>query len=248
MNMDLTGKIAVITGASKGIGKSIALEFARAGAILALNYRNDDKGMEDVINEIRSMGGYAEKFKTDVSIYEDVLKMFEDIENKFGKIDILVNNAGISKVGLFIDMNEDQMKEIVDINLMGTINCCHAVSKYMLKRKSGAIINISSMWGNCGASCEVLYSATKGGINAFTKALGKELGPSGIRVNAIAPGVINTSMNSFLNEDERNELVSEIPLSRFGEGEEVAKLAIFLAHENSSYITSQIVNIDGGIL
>jgi 3-oxoacyl-[acyl-carrier protein] reductase len=246
--MDLTGKVAVITGASSGIGRGIALEFAKAGAAMALNYRSDDNGMIKTIEAVRKIGAYAKGYKADISKSDQVNIMFQNIIKDFGKIDILVNNAGISKVGLFTDATDDDINEITDINLKGAIYSTQNALKCMLPLKKGNIINISSMWGSSGASCEVLYSATKGAVNAFTKALAKELGPSNIRVNAIAPGVINTRMNSFLSENEKENIIDEIPLLRFGESCEIGKLALFLASQDSSYITGQIISIDGGIL
>jgi 3-oxoacyl-[acyl-carrier protein] reductase len=166
----------------------------------------------------------------------------------FGKIDILVNNAGVSQIGLLIDSNEEDYNHILDSNFRSVYNCTHAVLNHMISRRSGSIINISSIWGNVGASCEVLYSASKGAINAFTMALGKELAPSNIRVNGIAPGVIDTSMNSYFSDEEISGLKEEIPMDRFGKPKEIGKLAVFLASESSSYITSQIITIDGGLL
>lgn len=246
--MSLSGKVVLITGASRGIGRSIAVEFAKEGAALALNYSRDEEGINKTLEDVKSFGVYAEKFKADVSKYNDIQGMIKNVAESFGRIDVLVNNAGISKLGLFIDMNEEDWNEIIDVNIKGMLNCSHAALKYMLQRKSGCIINISSIWGNCGASCEVLYSATKGGVNTFTRALAKEMGPSGIRVNAIAPGVINTSMNDFLNNDEKSDLKEQIPLMRFGEGKDVARLAVFLASGDANYITGQVITIDGGLL
>lgn len=246
--MDLTGKVAVITGASNGIGRGIALEFAKAGAAMALNYRSDDNGMIETIEAVKKIGAYAKGYKADISKPDQVNIMFQSIIKDFGKVDILVNNAGISKIGLFTDATDDDINELIDINLKGVIYSTQNVLKYMLPLKKGNIINISSMWGSAGASCEVLYSATKGAVNSFTKALAKELGPSNIRINAIAPGVINTRMNNFLSEHEKENIIDEIPLLRFGESCEIGKLALFLASQDSSYITGQIINIDGGML
>ena len=165
-----------------------------------------------------------------------------------GRIDILVNNAGISHIGLFMDATEEEIQKIVSTNLLGAMYLSKHVLKDMISRKSGNIINISSMWGEVGASCEVLYSTTKGGLNLFTKALAKEVAPSNIRVNCIAPGVIDTKMNSFLGEEEKISLEEEIPLGRFGNPSEIGKLAVFLCSEDSSYITGQIIRADGGFI
>lgn len=245
--MKLQGKVALITGASRGIGSEIAKEFSREGALVVINYVKNDSAAEKTLEEIKSMGGYAIAIKGDVSKYDFSKSLIEKVVEKFGKIDIVINNAGISKVGLLIDMEENDWNELININLKSVFNVCrHAVNK-MIYCKKGSIINISSMWGSIGGSCEVIYSASKGGVNAFTKALGKELAPNGIRVNAISPGVIDTEMNSWMNDDEKKELIDEIPIMRFGKAEEVAKLAVFLANDDSSYITAQVINIDGGI-
>ncbi|MCY6369610.1 elongation factor P 5-aminopentanone reductase [Clostridium ganghwense] len=246
--MDFHGKIVLITGGSRGIGKSIALEFAKLGATIIINYKSNDKAAEETIGAIKALGAYASAIKGDISDYNFVKNMTEDIINRFGKIDILVNNAGISKIGLFIDMQEEDFDNIIATNLKGVFNTCHNVSKYMIKNKRGSIINISSMWGEVGASCEVLYSASKGGVNSFTKALGKELAPSSIRVNAIQPGVIDTEMNKWLTKQEKDSLIDEIPMMKFGEGEDVAKLVTFLASDNAKYITAQVITVDGGYI
>lgn len=158
-----------------------------------------------------------------------------------------MNNAGVSKIGLFTDMTEQDWDDVMNTNLKGVFNCCHQAVKYMLSQKSGSIINISSIWGNYGGSCEVLYSASKGGINAFTKALAKELAPSGIRVNAIAPGVIDTDMNECFTAQDRQLILEDIPMQRFGQAEDVAKLATYLASDDANYITAQIITVDGGM-
>lgn len=246
--MKLSGKIALVTGAAKGIGRSIAIELAKAGASVIINYNNSELEAEKLVNEIRASGLYAVKHKCDISNYKDATKMIKDIKNKFGKVDILVNNAGISSVGLFIDSEEEQWDNIINTNLKGVYNTCHNVSKIMLNQMSGVIINISSIWGNVGASCEVIYSASKGGINAFSKALGKELAPSSIRVNAVAPGVIDTEMNRWMSDEDREDLISEIPMNRMGSGEEVGKLVVFLSSDEAKYITSQVITIDGGYI
>lgn len=248
MYEDLSGKVALITGASRGIGRSIAVELSKHGVIVIINYKEDKKGAEKTLEEVKESGGNGIIFRCDVSINAEVKNMFKDIINSFGKIDVLINNSGISKIGLFIDMDEKDYDEIMNVNFKGVYNCTSYAVKDMIKRKSGSIINISSIWGNVGASCEVLYSATKGAINSFTKALGKEVALSGIRVNAISPGVIDTNMNKGFSEEERNEIKNEIPMMRFGETEEIAKTAVFLVSSEASYITSQILTVDGGML
>lgn len=246
--MNLCGKVALVTGGSRGIGRSIAIELARCGASVVINYMKDEKSAEAAVKEISSSGGYAIAVKGDVSIYDEAKLLIEEVIKSFGKIDILINNAGISKVGLFIDMSEADWDNIINTNLKSMFNVSHNAVNYMLKKKSGCIVNISSIWGNSGAACEVAYSASKGGINSFTKALAKELAPSNIRVNAVAPGIINTEMNNWLTEEDRIALRDEIPLGTFGEGEDVGKLVTFLCSEGSKYITGQVLTVDGGFL
>jgi 3-oxoacyl-[acyl-carrier protein] reductase len=246
--MNLKGKVAIITGASRGIGKGIAIALAKAGACVVINYKSNDEAAEETFREISEFGAYAMKIKGDVSDYEFSKQMIKTTVEKLGKIDILINNAGISKVGLFMDALPEEWDSVLNVNLIGTINCSHNAVKEMIKQKSGSIINISSMWGNVGASCEVIYSASKGAINSFTKALAKELAPSNIRVNAIAPGVIDTEMNKWLSDEDRKSLVEEIPMMKFGEVDDVGNLVTFLASENSKYITGQVITIDGGML
>ncbi len=244
----LNGKVVLITGSSRGIGRDIAIEMAESGAMIAINYMTDEEGAEETINLINEIGVYSKKYKADVRSFKESENMIENIVKDFGKIDVLVNNAGISSIGVFIDTTEKEYDNILNSNFKSVYNCTHAALKNMLGRKSGVIINISSIWGNIGASCEVLYSASKGAINSFTMALGKELAPSNIRVNGIAPGVIDTNMNKCFSEEETKALKEEIPMGRYGMAEEVGKLAVFLASDNSSYITSKIITIDGGLL
>jgi 3-oxoacyl-[acyl-carrier protein] reductase len=246
--MNLKGKVAIVTGASRGIGKGIAIALAKAGACVVINYKSNDDAAEETFREISGFGAYAMKIKGDVSDYEFSKQMIKTTVEKLGKIDILINNAGISKVGLFMDAVPEEWDSVLNVNLIGTINCSHNAVKEMIKQKSGSIINISSMWGDVGASCEVIYSASKGAINSFTKALAKELAPSNIRVNAIAPGVIDTEMNKWLSAEDRKSLVEEIPMMKFGEVDDVGNLVTFLASENSKYITGQVITIDGGML
>jgi 3-oxoacyl-[acyl-carrier protein] reductase len=246
--MNLIGKAALVTGASRGIGRSIALELAKAGAVVGVNYNRYEEGAQETLRQIRELGAFGVLVKGDISLYKEAKHIIEETASKLGRLDILVNNAGISKVGLFADMEEAEWNELIDVDIKGVINCSHCALRYMLKQSRGSIINISSIWGNTGASCEVVYSATKGAVNSFTKALAKELGPSNIRVNAIAPGVIDTEMNAWLNEDERECLMQEIPMMKFGTGEDIGKLAVFLASDVAKYITGQIITVDGGMI
>ncbi|MEG6615648.1 SDR family oxidoreductase [Peptococcaceae bacterium 1198_IL3148] len=246
--MKLKQKIALVTGASRGIGRAIAIELANQGAHVIINYKTDGQRALATLNQIEKNGGSGVLIKGDVSDYLFAKKLITDIVNDFGTIDILVNNAGIAKFGLFTELTEQDWDEVINTNLKGVFNCCHHAVQAMLPHKNGSIINISSIWGNVGASCEVFYSASKGGVNAFTRALGKELAPSGIRVNAIAPGVIDTDMNNCFTEEERDALAQEIPMMRFGNGQEIAKLVAFLASDDASYITAQVITIDGGFV
>ena len=244
----LSVKVALITGASIGIGRAIAVEFAKEGASVVINYSTDDQGAKETLEEVKSVNGYGVIVKGDISTSDKCKTIVEYVLKMMGKIDILVNNAGISHIGLFIDSTEKEINNMLNVNLLGSIHLTKNVLSNMISRKSGIIVNISSMWGEVGASCEVLYSTTKGGINAFTKALAKEVAPSNIRVNAISPGVIDTGMNSFLEEEEKKDLEEEIPLGRFGSTSEIGKLAVFLSSEDSSYITGQIIRADGGFI
>jgi 3-oxoacyl-[acyl-carrier protein] reductase len=248
MNINLAGKVAVVTGASKGIGAGIALELARQGANVVVNYLSDKEGAEDVLAALRDEGGIGSVACADVSGYSEAEGLMAHAVDTYGKLDILVNNAGVSKTGLFIDMTEKDFDELMGVNLKGIYNCCHSALKYMLPQKSGVIVNISSIWGEAGASCEVIYSAAKGGVNSFTKALSKELAPNGIRVNAISPGIIETRMNSFLSEDEREVLECEIPMGYFGKCSQVANVVAFLCTDSASYVTGQVIKVDGGFI
>lgn len=248
MEKVLIGKVAFITGASRGIGKHIALEMGKEGAMVAINYRDDNAGAEETVKLLRENGIYAKAYKGDVGNFKHSAEIVDSVIKDFGKLDILVNNAGISKNGLFIDMTEEDYDEVMETNMKGVFNCSSAAVKYMLHKRKGSIINISSIWGKSGAACEVLYSASKGAVDSFTKALAKELAPSNIRVNAIAPGVIDTSMNNNLNSIEKEALINEISLQRFGKSSEIGKVAVFLASDNSSYITGQVITADGGFI
>ncbi|AIY83269.1 MAG: SDR family oxidoreductase [Clostridium baratii] len=243
----LLGKSAIVTGASRGIGRDIAIKLSENGALVIVNYSKDEEGANETCNIIKEKGGFALKFKADVSNFDEAKDLVEFTVKNTGRLDIVVNNAGISNIGLFMDSTEEDIKNLMGINLFGTLYVTKHALGHMLSR-GGNIVNISSMWGEVGASCEVLYSSSKGGINLFTKALAKEMAPSNIRVNAIAPGVIDTSMNAFLNEEDRKDLEEEIPLGRFGKGEEIANAVVFLCSDESSYLTGQVIRIDGGMI
>ena len=242
----MNNKIVLVTGSSRGIGFETAEYFLKNGSTVILNCKKNVSEMEHAAEMLKNAYKNVYAYKADVSSYAECEKMFGEIIKTYNRIDVLINNAGISHIGLLQQTDESMINEIININLAGSIFCSKLAAADMVKRHSGVIISISSVWGNAGASCESVYSASKGGLNAFTKALAKELGPAGIRVNAIACGVIDTKMNDWLPEDDRVDLLNQIPLKRFGMPADVAELAYFLASDNSSYITGQIINIDGG--
>ena len=239
-------KTVLITGASRGIGRAIATAFAKDGCNLVITCSKTENELLELKKELEEK--YAIDVLAsvgDVSDYAYVEQLFSHIEKRFNGVDVLINNAGISYVGLLTDMSIDDWNHIVGINLTSIFSTSRLAIPYMLSKKAGKIINISSVWGNVGASCEVAYSACKGGMNAFTKGLAKELAPSNIQVNAIACGCIDTQMNACFSEEERALLAEEIPAGRFGMPEEVASLALSLASGNE-YLTGQIITLDGG--
>ncbi|AYE35516.1 elongation factor P 5-aminopentanone reductase [Clostridium septicum] len=246
--INLQGKVALVTGASRGIGKEIALQLAKSGASVIVNYSKDDNGAELTLAEIIANGGYGKLSKGDISSFETCKNIIDDIIKNFGKIDIIINNAGISKIGLFMDSSCEEINNLIGINMLGAMYLSKFALPHMISKGQGNIINISSMWGEVGASCEVMYSTSKGGINLFTKSLAKEVAPMGIRVNAIAPGVIDTEMNSFLEDDDVRQLEEEIPAGRFGKTSEIAKAVLFLCNDECKYLTGQIIRIDGGLI
>lgn len=238
-------KTVLITGASRGIGKAIAIKFARENYNVAISCISREKSLLEVKKEVESFRTPCLTFLGDAGDMKQCETMFAEIKHCFSAPDVLVNNAGISYIGLLQDMSFEEWNKIIQTNLTSVFNCCKLAVPDMVSKKQGKIINISSVWGNFGASCEVAYSASKGGINAFTKALAKELAPSNIQVNAVACGAIDTEMNQFLEECERTSLINEIPAGRFGRPEEVADLVYNLAQENS-YLTGQVIGLDGG--
>jgi len=240
----MSAKTVLITGASRGIGKAIALKFANEGYNLVITCRKQEAELNQTKAELESLGVNCLAYLGDMGSYEVVQELFAAARNQFGTIDVLINNAGISHIGLFTDMKFKEWNEILNTNLTSAFNCCHFAVPDMIAVQKGKIINISSVWGVTGASCEVAYSATKGGINAFTKALAKELAPSNIQVNAIACGAIDTQMNQFLEKDEMDALIESIPANRFGKTEEVAELAYQLASGND-YLNGQVIPLDG---
>lgn len=244
-NISKHSSITLVTGASKGIGKAIAIELASENSLIICISKSDQQGLISTVREIESYGFHAHPILCDLSNPENVSSMFDEIKLFNLPLKVVINNAGISMVKLFTDTSYEDWQHIINTNLTSVFNVCKEAVPMMLTHKQGHIINISSIWGVDGASMEVAYSASKGGLNSFTKALAKELGPSNINVNAIACGVINTSMNHFLDSEEKDRLTEDIPLCRFGETFEVAKFIHSLIN-SGSYLTGQVIKLDGG--
>lgn len=240
-------KVAVITGASRGIGKSIATELARNGSFVVINYKSNLEKAAEVLSEIRAAGGNGMLYQADISVYKEAKALIDHTIATCGKLDILVNNAGVSYHGLLLDTEEADYDAVMDTNLKGAFNVTKHALPHLLKTK-GSILNISSIWSQHGAANEVVYSMTKAGINAFTKSLAKEMAPMGIRVNSIAPGLIDTEMNSNLSSADKEDLVCYLASHRMGTAEDVAKTALFLLSDEAAYINGQIITIDGGLL
>jgi len=241
----LSGKVALITGASRGIGKEIAMELSKLGAEVFINYSSSDEKAEEVVNSIKNNGGKAHKLKFDVSEEDSVSSAFDKIIKINGSIDILVNNAGITRDGLLMRMKSEQWDEVLNTNLKGVFLCTKYASKFMMKKRSGNIVNISSVVGIIGNPGQANYSAAKAGVIGFTKTCAKEFASRGINVNAIAPGFIETEMTEKLNTEE---IVKAIPLKRLGSCSQIANLVSFLVSSNAgSYITGQTISIDGGM-
>ena len=242
MNMK---KTALITGSSRGIGKATAEKFAENGYNIVLNCIKNVEMMQALENNLKEKGVPCMSLVCDVSDYGKVGEMFEAVKNKFGGVDVLINNAGVATYGLFNTSEVSEWDYIMKNNFYSVMNCCHHAIPYMLEKREGSIINLSSIWGVTGASCETLYSASKGALSLFSKALAKELGPNGIRVNAIAPGAIDTDMTASFTGEVREEMEYSIPLSRFGTAKEVAHMIFAMAENN--YMNGQVVLLDGGV-
>lgn len=240
-------KTVLVTGSSRGIGKAIALKFAEEGYDVVINCAHSEEELLTTKKEIEACQVSCMAFLGDIGNYKVTQELFRQIKQQHRSLDVLVNNAGVSYIGLFTDMSPEDWHHVITTNLTSVYNCSSLAIPDMVQKKSGKIINISSVWGNTGASCEVAYSASKGGMNSLTRALAKELAPSNIQVNAIACGAIDTEMNCFLSEEERMSLIDEIPANRFGKVEEVAELTYQLACKNE-YLTGQIISLDGGWL
>lgn len=241
-------KVAFITGGTRGIGKQIAITLAKEGYDIAVNYRTENEDLLNTKNEIEKLNVQCFAVQGDVSDFDSTEKMIKDIIEKFGRIDVLVNNAGITKDMLLMRMKKEDFEAVIDVNLVGTFNVTKNTIPYMMKQKSGRIINLSSVVGISGNAGQTNYSASKAGIIGFTKSLAKEVGSRNILVNAVAPGFIQTQMTDVLKDEVKEEISKTIPLRRLGNTEDVANVVKFLASEDSSYITGQIINVDGGML
>lgn len=241
------GKVALVTGAGKGIGKEIILELARGGAKCVVNYAASAAGAESVVQQIKEMGGDAYAYKCDVSDYAETEKMIADVMEQYGRIDILVNNAGITKDNLLLKMTEADFEAVLNVNLKGAFHCMKAVTKPMMKQRYGRIINITSIVGVIGNAGQVNYAASKAGLIGMTKSAARELASRNITVNAVAPGFIETDMTEVLPETVKEQLLAQIPMKKLGQTADIANAVCFLADEKASYITGQVLSVNGGM-
>ncbi len=241
-------KVVLITGATRGIGKQIALTFAKEGYDVALNYIKDGEELNSAVDEVKAFNVECLPIQGDVSKYEDCERMTKEVIEKFERIDVLVNNAGITKDMLLLRMKPEDFSQVIDVNLVGTFNMTKNVSQYMMKQRSGRIISLASVVGISGNAGQANYSASKAGIIGFTKSVAKELASRNILVNAVAPGFIKTNMTEVLKDEVKSSIIDSIPLKREGTAQDVANVIKFLASEDSSYITGQVINIDGGMV
>lgn len=240
--------LALITGGSRGIGACIAQTLAKSGYTVVINYNSSEQKAHELVMKLSEQGYKAFALKADVGDCQQVNDMMTKIEKDFGGVDVLVNNAGIAQQKLFTDITSEDFDKMFNTNVKGVFNCCKGVLHYMINKKNGCIINISSMWGQVGGSCEVHYSASKAAVIGLTKALAKEIGLSGIRVNCVCPGVINTEMNSHLDEQTMQELKEETPLNAIGQPQDIADMVEFLCSEKAKFVTGQIVGVNGGMI
>ncbi|RYG73903.1 3-oxoacyl-[acyl-carrier-protein] reductase [Lentibacillus lipolyticus] len=244
----LEGKNALVTGASRGIGRAIALELARQGANVAVNFAGSEDKAQSVVEEIEQMGVQSVKIQANVADENDTKAMVKEVVNQFGSVDILVNNAGINRDNLLMRMKEDEFDQVIETNLKGVFQCTKAVSRQMMKQKSGRIINVSSVVGVSGNAGQANYTAAKAGVIGLTKSTAKEFASRNILVNAVAPGFISTDMTDALTDEQKDGMLSMIPLEKLGQPEDVARVVRFLASEDANYITGQTINIDGGMV
>ena len=240
-------KTVLITGASGGIGSEITRKFAKLDYNVVICYNQNKESADRLISELKELGADAISVQADVSDENQVENLFAMAENAFGGVDVLINNAGISQIKMINDVTAEEWDKMFAVNTKSAYLCSKRAISYMVRQHFGRIINISSMWGICGASCEVPYSASKAALHGFTKALAKELAPSGITVNCICPGLIDTAMNAHLSDEDMADFIEEIPVMRIGKPEEIAHACAFFADENAGYVTSQILAVDGGI-
>lgn len=240
-------KCALITGASGGIGSEIALRLAKDGFNIAACYCSDENGIRELEKKLCETDAVYRLYKADVADYNRIKEVFADATEFFGGVSVLVNNAGIAQQKLFTDITQEEFDRITAVNFKGVFNCCQCAVPFMVSQKSGKIINISSMWGVCGASCETVYSATKAAVIGLTKALARELAPSNVQVNCVAPGAIDTKMNDNLSDEDKVAFAQEIPMGRFGTAQEIAGVVSFLASRDSDYVTAQVITADGGL-
>lgn len=243
----MNGKVALVTGASRGIGRAVAMELAKNGVNLIINYSGSEEAAKEVLKEVTKLGIQAYIYKANVGNYNECAAMVEFAIEKFSRIDILVNNAGITKDMLLMRMSEEQFDDVININLKGTFNCMQLVSKYMIKAKSGRIINMASVSGRLGNAGQVNYAASKAGVEGMTKAAAREMAARGITVNAIAPGFVKTDMTDVLSDKVKENIIESIPMKTFGIPEDIAKTVVFLAGEGARYITGQTISVDGGM-
>lgn len=246
--MGLYGKVAIVTGASRGIGKAIAISLANAGAKVIVNYVSNAQAAEEVVKIIKASGNEAAALKADVSYTAEAEKLVQETVNTFGRIDILINNAGITRDNLLLRMKEEEWDAVIDTNLKGVYNCTKAVLKPLLKQRSGKIVNITSVIGLMGNAGQANYAAAKAGIIGFTKAVAKEVASRGINVNAVAPGFISTEMTEQISEGVRESMLTAIPLNRLGNPEDVAEVVKFLVSPAADYVTGQTLAVDGGMV
>lgn len=246
--MHLDDKVALVTGASRGIGRAIAVRLAKDGAAVVVNYAGNEAAANETLRLIEEAGGKASLSKADVSSAEAVEQMVKSTIEKHGRIDILINNAGITKDGLLMRMKEADWDAVLNTNLKGVYHCTKAAARYMMKQKSGKIVNLTSVVGLTGNAGQANYAAAKAGVVGFTKSIAKELAPRGIQVNAVAPGFIETDMTAVLTEELKKAMAEKIPLARLGAAEDVANAVAFLVSDDASYITGQTLNVDGGMV
>lgn len=240
-------RCALITGASGGIGSEIALRLAKDGFNIAACYCSDENGIAQLEKKLAQTDAEYKVYKADVSDFNTIKEVFADAAEVFGGVSVLVNNAGIAQQKLFTDITQEEFDRITAVNFKGVFNCCQCAVPYMVNQKNGKIINISSMWGICGASCETVYSATKAAVIGLTKALARELAPSNVQVNCVAPGAVDTKMNNNLSAEDKVAFAAEIPMGRFGTAKEIAGVVSFLASADSDYVTAQVITADGGL-